>query len=276
MAAASFDTYLARWNLVSDGAPILTRTSRLLPVRRDGIPAMLKIATEQEERRGNRVMAWWSGEGAAAVLAQDSDALLLERLDDGGALAAMAHSGADDEASRIICTVAAKLHAARAKPKPELVPLTVWFEGLQGAADRHGGILATAQATAQALLESAVDIVVLHGDVHHGNILKSPARGWVAIDPKGLQGERGFDFANIFCNPDDDTATAAGRLWRQLAVVADAARLDRLRLLQWILAYAGLSASWFIEDGAAPDARLALAEIAAAELAALGLAPPLR
>jgi streptomycin 6-kinase len=275
-ASATFDTHIARWHLIPDGAPLFTRSSSLLPVRFDGAAAMLKIANVEEERRGNDLIAWWDGDGAALVLAQADDAVLLERLDDDHALGNMARSGADDAASRIICDVAARLHTARAKPEPELVPLSVWFEDLQGAADRHGGILATAHATARALLESQSDVVVLHGDIHHGNILKSPTRGWVAIDPKGLLGERGFDFANIFCNPDDATATAPGRLSRQVAIVAAAARLDRVRLMQWILAYAGLSAAWLMQDGAAPDARLAVAEIAAAELAALGLAPPLR
>ena len=35
------------------------------------------------------------------------------------------------------------------------------------------------------------DVVVLHGDMHHENVLKFSSRGWPAIDPKGLVGERG-------------------------------------------------------------------------------------
>lgn len=92
-------------------------------------------------------------------------------------------------------------------------------------------------------------------------------RGWLAIDPKRLLGERAFDFANIFCNPDLETASAPGRLARQATVVALAAGLDRRRLLRWILAYAGLSAAWSMgtsdED---PDLALLIAELAAAEL----------
>jgi hypothetical protein len=42
----------------------------------------------------------------------------------------------------------------------------------------------------------------LHGDIHHDNILDFGRRGWLAIDPKRLFGERGFDYANLFCNPD--------------------------------------------------------------------------
>jgi streptomycin 6-kinase len=58
-------------------------------------------------------------------------------------------------------------------------------------------------------------------------------RGWLAIDPKGLIGERYFDYANMFCNPDYEMATAPGRLTRQLQVVAQAAELEPRRLLTW-------------------------------------------
>jgi streptomycin 6-kinase len=57
-----FDDYLTRWNLTPDGEPITTRSSRLLPVHRDGVPAMLKIAVEAEEKWGPALMVWWGGE----------------------------------------------------------------------------------------------------------------------------------------------------------------------------------------------------------------------
>jgi streptomycin 6-kinase len=262
-----FDAYLTRWGLVPNGAPLITHSSRLLPVRRDGVPAMLKIAREAEERWGAVLMVWWGGEGAARVLAHDDEALLLERATGAGSLAAMARNGRDDEASRIICAVAAQLHAPRDRPPPDLLPLSRWFEELAPAAARHGGILRDAAATARELLAAPQDIVVLHGDLHHGNILDAGPRGWLAIDPKRLVGERGFDFANIFRNPDLAVATAPGRLARQSRVVAEAASLERARLLQWILAYAGLSAAWFLGDGVSPELDLVVAELAAAELA---------
>ena len=93
--------------------------------------------------------------------------------------------------------------------------------------------------------------VVLHGDLHHDNVLDFGERGWLAIDPTYL-GERGFDFANIFTNPDladpaRPVATGPDRFARRLEVVAEAAELDRPRLLRWILAWTGLSAAWFWE-----------------------------
>lgn len=264
---ALFAPWLERWNLIPDGEVIVTPSSRLLPVRRHGAPAMLKIALEAEERRGPILMIWWAGDGAAPVWAQEGDALLLERATGRSSLTAMVQEGRDDEATRIICAVAARLHAPRGAPPPTLLPLTQWFEALEPVAAREGGLLARAAAMARELLDAPQEVGVLHGDLHHANILDFESRGWLAIDPKRLQGERGFDFANILFNPDLEAAMAPGRLARQASVAAEAAGLDRKRLLQWVLAFAGLSAAWFIEDGEAPTFDLAIAEIAAAALA---------
>src|SRR3546814_9972968 len=57
-----FATYLDRWALTPDGAPIATHSSDLLPVRHDGVPAMLKIARGAEEKWGGGLMVWRSEE----------------------------------------------------------------------------------------------------------------------------------------------------------------------------------------------------------------------
>ena len=262
------EEYLARWNLTPDGEPLITQTSILLPVRSEDGPAMLKIATEAEERRGAASMVWWSGDGAARVLAHEGDALLLERAQGGASLVEMVRDGRDDEASRIICSVAARLHAPRnGQPPPTLVPLTRWFAELEPAASRYGGILSQAAESARTLLDESRDMVVLHGDIHHGNILHFGSRGWLAIDPKHLVGERGFDFVNVLRNPDAHIALMPGRFSRHVAVIAEDANLDRVRLLQWTLAFAGLSAAWILTDGNEPELDLAVAALAAAELA---------
>jgi streptomycin 6-kinase len=262
----TLEDYLARWCLTPDGAPLTTHTSILLPVQWEGTPAMLKVATEAEERRGAESMVWWGGEGAARVLAHDGDALLMERAVGEASLEEMARNGRDDEASRIICTVASRLHAPRDRPRlPSLVPLTRWFADLEPAAARYGGLLSLAVATARELLDDPRDIVVLHGDIHHGNILDFGPRGWLAIDPKHLVGERAFDFVNILRNPDDEVALAPGRFSRQVTVVADAAGLDRTRLLKWTLAFTGLSAAWILNDGDQPDQDFAVGARAAAQ-----------
>ena len=98
-------------------------------------------------------------------------------------------------------------------------------------------------------------------------MLDAGIRGWLAIDPKGLLGERTFDFVNILRNPDAVTALAPGRFGRQVDVLADSAGLDRHRLLKWTLAFAGLSAAWHLADREPADLDLAVAGLAAAALA---------
>jgi len=264
-----FDQYIIEWGLIPDGEPIATPASRLLPVRRDGVPAMLKVALEAEEAFGGLLMTWWDGEGAAKVLAQRGEALLLERAEGKVSLADLSRNGRDDEATRIICATVAKLHAPRSKPLPNLIPLTQWFRELEPAAATHGGLLARSAEVARALFADPRDIGVLHGDIHHDNILDFGDRGWLAIDPKRLIGERGFDYANLFCNPDlaDLTRPVAARHFQgRLQTVAEAAGLERRRLLQWIVAWTGLSAAWFISDGQSPETDLTIAALALAEL----------
>ena len=263
-----FGPYLRRWNLSSDGQPIATHSSDLLPVRFGDTPAMLKIARSEEERRGASLMAWWDGSGAARVLAHDGDAILLERATGRRSLTDMAHQGHDDEASRIICGVAMTLHTRRGSPPAELVPLSDWYVELSHVAGTDTGLFSQAAATARELLASPLEACVLHGDLHHGNVLDFGARGWLAIDPKGLIGDRGFDFANILCNPDFEIATSPGRLVRQIGVVAETARLEPARLLRWVFAYAALSAAWTIGDRGDPTLALIIAHMAAAEIAA--------
>ncbi|KZS54055.1 MULTISPECIES: aminoglycoside phosphotransferase family protein [Rhizobium] len=263
-----FDSYLHRWSLIQDGEPIITHSSLLLPVLWQDGPAMLKVAADIDERYGALLMQWWDGDGAAYVFAREDDAVLLERAMGKRSLLAMAMNGEDDEASRILCQTAARLHAPREKLLPDPVPLTRWFRDLEPAAAKHGGTLADCSAIANALLADPRDVAILHGDIHHGNILDFESRGWLAIDPKRLHGERGFDFANIFANEELPTITDPARFRRQLAVVSAAAGLEPKRLLQWISAYSGLSAAWFLGDPNIEQAEKALtvARIALAEL----------
>ena len=267
-----FRAYIDRWGLVPDGAPIARRSGSLIPVRYRGEPAILKLAREDEERRGAAIMEWWGGDGAARVLARDGDAILLERATGSRSLSDMARNGEDDEATRILVGVADSLHAPRTTPPPpDLTSLGDWFRELWPAAEARGGLLARSAATARELLAAPRDIVVLHGDLHHDNVLDFGYRGWLAIDPKRLVGERGFDFANIFTNPDlEDPSHPVGvvpaRFLRRLEIVASAAQLGRRRLLQWILAWTGLSAAWYLSDGDPAEIDFQVAALAAAEL----------
>ncbi len=271
--AASVDLLLERWHLEPDGAAFATATSVLAPARRDGAPVMVKIATHVEESRGNAVMLWWNGHGSARVLEHDADSVLLERAIGSRSLVAMAEAAsagvaanvsdcaADDEATRILCETGMRLHATAgihrlaSVPVPELPTLPEWFAELFTHAAEVGGFHGRAAVIAGELLKDQHEVTVLHGDLHHGNVLDFGAAshpesdGWAAIDPKGLIGDRAFDFANILCNPSADAALRPGRLARAVDVVAHTTGIDRLRLLRWAIAWCALSSAWDARSG---------------------------
>ncbi len=153
-----------------------------------------------------------------------------------------------------------------------MTPLRDWFRDLWPAANTQGGVLARSAETARKLLAEPREVGMLHGDLHHDNVLDFGPRGWLAIDPKHLIGERGFDYANIFTNPDlaDPTRPVATKpecFARRVDVVMAATGLERRRLLSGVLAWTGLSASWFIgDDDPLAEIDLQIAAFAAAEL----------
>ena len=257
--------WLRRWHLRPEGDPHTTASSLLIPARtEDGEPVMLKIAHTAEEVRGAALLAALDGHGVARVLRQDGEATLLERATGGRDLVHMARTGRDDEATHIICEAAKAIHAASAQvlgadSPPSVVPLTDWFRHLFAYADELGPLHRRGGEIAAALLDDPRDESLLHGDLHHGNVLDFGARGWLAIDPKGLLGEAAFDACNVLCNPSYDLALAPGRLERQVAVVLATTGLEPDRLARWLVAWCALSSTWF-----ALDDDPALAESAAA------------
>lgn len=276
ISAKLFEAWLIRWNLVPNGKPIRTHASHLLPVLQGGAPAMLKLPEVEDERRGYLPLEYWNGDGAARLLARSEggEAMLIERATGKRSLAAMARSGAesDDEATAILCDAIAALQKPRGPAPAGLIPLDIWFKDLFPAAARHGGLLARAAAEASALLPRQQEIMPLHADLHHDNVLDFEERGWLAIDPKSVIGDRAFEYTILFCDPDladpePPVAVAPGTFERRLEIVLAKSGLERQRLQRWIVAWCGLSASWFLEDED-PLARinLVIAEMAIAAL----------
>ncbi|PJN93042.1 3'-kinase, partial [Amaricoccus sp. HAR-UPW-R2A-40] len=109
-------------------------------------------------------------------------------------------------------------------------------------------------AVARRLLAEDTPSYVLHGDLHHENIRHHPERGWLAIDPKGLYGDRAYDAANALCNPGTLPEIVLNP--RQAVETsddhADALDITRERLLSYVFAHACLSASWSLEDSQDP------------------------
>jgi streptomycin 6-kinase len=232
---------LRAWGVEPTGETWHTGSANLAAGVRSGEAVMVKVARIEEERRGGRVMAWWSGCGGLPVLEADDDAILMRRATGPRSLTAMSTAGRDDEAEEVLLDAVLALHAMPAPPASVgLVPLREWFADLVDEPQRDP-LLARAAAVARELLAEDGPSVVLHGDVHHGNVLDLGDR-WVAIDPKGLVGHPAFDVANVFCNPAEATATA--RLDRRLDRFAERLGLERDVLAAWVGAWCGLSLTW--------------------------------
>ena len=111
---------------------------------------------------------------------------------------------------------------------------------------RVADLFRRADALRAELLASTTEPVALHGDMHHYNVLRAADRGWLAIDPKGLAGDRCFDVCQFFRNPDD---VLPGVNRRRLDIFCAELGLDRARTKDWCLVHAVLDACWALEDG---------------------------
>ncbi len=256
--------YLSRWMLMPDGAAFETAHSWLLPVRYDGQAAILKLRKPtSDEVYTAAMLKFYGGYGAVRVLESDGNATLMERADCARSLMEMAAGGEDEAAADILAATAQQLHAPRLEPRPAgLETLDLHFKPLF-ARQAERVELRAAAAAAQALLDEPRDQVVLHGDLHHNNVVFDDARGWLAIDPKGLLGERTYDVANLLCNPRDQASIALNtdRASLMAALYADRLGLEPQRVLQFALAHAGLSAAWSLMDGDDPHWSFACARI---------------
>jgi len=112
-------------------------------------------------------------------------------------------------------------------------------------------LLEEAEALFAELSASMAESVLLHGDLHHDNILAAQRQPWLAIDPKGLVGEPAYETGALLRNPLPELLKAPqpGRiLARRVDQLSEELGLDRERVRGWGLAQAVLSAWWSVED----------------------------
>ncbi|MHA6642188.1 aminoglycoside phosphotransferase family protein [Mesorhizobium sp. A623] len=263
-----------RWKI--GGAVLIAETfsSRIWKVARaDGSLAVVKALKPfddvEDELRGAHFLKWRGGAGAVRLLRRDRRQMLLEY---GGyrLLTSVLDIEGDEAATEIAADVLARLHRPSDRPAPpQLQPLRERFAGLFS---RAGTASAPAQSllymqgatVADALLDDARDVRPLHGDLHHDNIVHGQ-RGWLAIDPKGVLGDPGFDAANFFYNPLDRDALCLDpeRIVRLAQTFSATLGQDPRRVLDHAFAYGCLSAAWHGEGGNATDESRELAVTAA-------------
>ncbi|CAN5586831.1 aminoglycoside phosphotransferase family protein [soil metagenome] len=261
------DSYIHKWKLSEIAKIAETPTSVVFRARyRDQI-AVLKILTAvgmKSEASGARTLRHFAGRGAVNVFESDDGAWLMEFAGDVD-LKSLVCAARDEEADEIACDVLDLLHANSTLAPVGLRNLQQNFRALFEAekSDTSIEIFRVAAQEARDLLSTTTDVVVLHGDVHHKNILFDSSRGWLAIDPQGLIGERTYDVANLFFNPDDlpDIVESRARIERQSETFSRRLNVSRERVLQMAFAYGCLSFAWSIEDGNPSKRRLRISQM---------------
>jgi streptomycin 6-kinase len=231
----------------------------VLPViRPDGTPAVLKLQHVDEEHLGeSTALRIWDGRGAVRLLDEDpaTGTMLLERLHD--------HRSLDDvpddlAATRVIADLLARLTAYPAPP--DLRGLGVIAERMLAQVPTAVGRLAAAgerrlierwAATVAEVADEPGDRL-LHWDLHFQNVLAGEREPWLAIDPKPLAGDPGFDLLPALHNRWDDivaTGDVSRAVLRRFDLMVEVLGLDRQRAVAWTLGRLLQDGLWDIEDG---------------------------
>lgn len=248
----------ARWDLeTGEAVPCLSYNYVTLARRRDGTECILKIGVPNNELSSEiATLKLYNGDGACKLYEADAEAgmLLLERLYPGKMLL---ESGSDDEQTSIAARVMKKLWKPHPGGQP-LLTLSGWFEELKHLRPRfHGGtgpfprrLVETVEGLLPDLFREVKEMVVLHGDCHHFNILSSE-RGWLVIDPKGVVGPAGYEPAPLLINPVDGFLSYSNPLEitrRRIQILSEELGMDPIRLHAWAVCHSLLSAWWDLTD----------------------------
>ena len=218
-------------------------------------PVVLKISKSfGDEWHSGDILRAFAGDGMVRVYESEGGAVLLERLEPGNELAELVRGGDDDRAIGILADIVKQIanHAAPAGC-PTVLDWARGFDRYLKTADKQipAALVHKAQQLYLSLASSSSRRMLLHGDLHHYNVLFDAKRGWVAIDPKGVVGELEYEVGAILRNPWEQANFFASRaeVERRLRILSDALQLDYRRALQWSFAQAVLSAIWDVEDG---------------------------
>jgi streptomycin 6-kinase len=259
--------FIKQWSIVVEETRE-TPTSGLAFGRRDRVPVVLKVSRHLgDEWHAGRVLQAFGGRGMVRAHEAAEGAVLLERLIPGTPLAALSLEGKDDDAIAILGSLVIQLNATQIPAQcPTVHDWGLGFSRYLSSSDNQipRGLVERAQARYLRLAHTQGTTRLLHGDLQHYNVLHDAHRGWVAIDPKGVIGEREYELGASLRNPAERLVdfTSPATVERRLTRLSGGP-LEMTRVLAWGYAQAVLSALWMIEDGLAvpaddPTVRLAL------------------
>jgi len=229
--------------------------------RRASHPVVLKVVKRSDddgksgdEWRSGEVVRAFGGRGMVRLLESADGASLLERIVPGTELVELTRCRRDDDATLILADV---IGAMTPEPAPSWCATVAewgrafdWYIRL-GDTQIPLGMVHRAAAIYATLCETQAATRLLHGDLHHYNVLDGGDRGWVSIDPKGVIGEVAYEIGAALRNPAEAPEIFGDRttIEKRVATFSSRLGLDTDRALRWAYAQGVLSAIWHVEDG---------------------------
>jgi streptomycin 6-kinase len=245
------DECARRWGLTLGPPFAHAYTSLTMPVVISGeTPAVLKIQfPDPETEHEARALAHWRGDGAVGLLEADAErrALLLERCVPGAPL----YDVHPPRALQILVGLVARLSVPAGPPFRTLAEEAgTWGRSIRAHWEEAGRpferrLVDAAYEYLTALPGSQGEQVLLHQDLHAGNVLSARREPWLAIDPKPLVGEREFGVAPIVRGSELGHSPTDVRT--RLDALASELGLDRERARGWTVVQ---TLAWaFSDDG---------------------------
>ena len=215
------------------------------------IPVILKLGLDREGlAREAFALKCFTGCGAVKVLAEDDGMLLLERAVPGTSLKSY-FPDQEHESIEIACVVMQKLYQVNIPENHNFPHIKDWLTALDRDWPIPDAYLKKARKLRDQLLQTAKPDVLLHGDLHHDNILQN-GYDWMVIDPKGVIGEPAYEVAAFIRNPIPELlnhADAPNIIHNRITRFAEALELPSQRIIDWCFVQTVVAWVWALEDG---------------------------
>lgn len=156
----------------------------------------------------------------------------------------------DIEATKILCSIIKQIHTAPIPTKHHFLRLDELFRTLDNKLEIPDKILTTAKNLRDKLLSTTKNDVLLHGDLHHDNILRN-LDSWMVIDPKGFIGDPAFELAAYLCNPISQLLKSSQPrtlIENRINLCHAELSIDVARIVDWLYAKSVLCWAWSLED----------------------------
>ncbi|QFF99055.1 hypothetical protein PB01_09570 [Psychrobacillus glaciei] len=248
-------TYLEKWNLRSDG-PVdnLSYNYVLKVLDEKGNRAILKLGVANYDF-GNeiRTLRAYNGNGCVKIIKADSEngVMLLEHLQPGTMLTEVEEHQAVKTFAHVWTAI--RRTVEENADHPSIVDWMKAFDRYQDKYQTNEGPIPNhfvflARTYFVEIANSSENNDLLHGDLHHENILYSTNDGWLAIDPKGVIGNKYFDFISFLTNQLFNKLNPRQLLEKRVTLLCEELQLNKKRLLKAAIAMSTLYACWGVED----------------------------